>query len=411
MSTKYISEMTFEFGDLNGMNSYLPRPILDENVMKFLNELSRTIFRHKDARNYPDVIAFAFWCRHSSLNQVQKMYDSTENRLGLGTVFHITPSNVPVNFAFSWAFGLLAGNRNIVRLPSSEFRQIDLILECILTLSMQDEYSDIAKSSIFLRYAHNDSLTKFIQDLCRARVIWGSDATVKHLKTILVPNRFIDVAFPSRISSAFISVSAILELSELELTSLVVNFIKDAMTFDQRGCSSPKQIFWIGDLEDSEIAQNRFWLAASKQIRNQELLQPSHVSERLTILSMLAAKNENSVVLENSVYDSLMRIRHLERNRLDLETTAVLGTFEQGAFTCLNEALKALQDNCQTLTYFGLSPNEILAYVVDLGISGVDRIVPFGQAFEMSTLWDGHDMIRSLSRVIELRKRLEPSAI
>jgi len=379
--------------------------ILDKKVMEFLNELSRTIFTHKESRDYPDVIAFAFWCRRSSINQMQKIYDPNEYRFGLGTVFHITPSNVPVNFAFSWAFGLLAGNRNIVKLPSSEFRQIDLILECIRSLSMQDEFSDIAKSSTFLRYPHNDSLTKTIQDLCRGRVIWGSDSTVSHLKKIPSPNRFVDIAFPSRTSSAFIDVSAILELTELELTSLVTNFIKDVMTFDQRGCSSPKQIFWVGDVKNSELAKNLFWSAASKQVKDQELLQPSHVSERLTFLSTLAAKNENNLVLENSVYDLLMRLRHFEKNSLDLEKIAVLGTFEQYSFACLNESLKTLPDKCQTLTYFGVKPREILASIVHLGISGVDRLVPFGQAFEMSTLWDGHDMIRSLSRVIELRER------
>lgn len=40
---------------------------------------------------------------------------------GRGVAFHIAPSNVAVNFAFSLAAGLLTGNANIVRLSSKPF--------------------------------------------------------------------------------------------------------------------------------------------------------------------------------------------------------------------------------------------------------------------------------------------------
>ena len=32
---------------------------------------------------------------------------------------------------------------------------------------------------------------------------------------------------------------------------------------------------------------------------------------------------------------------------------------------------------------------------------GVDRVVPVGQALDMSVLWDGYNMLEALSRVIE----------
>ena len=33
-------------------------------------------------------------------------------------IFHITPSNIPTNFAYSFIFGLLTGNSNIVKVPT-----------------------------------------------------------------------------------------------------------------------------------------------------------------------------------------------------------------------------------------------------------------------------------------------------
>ena len=34
---------------------------------------------------------------------------------------------------------------------------------------------------------------------------------------------------------------------------------------------------------------------------------------------------------------------------------------------------------------------------------GVDRVIPVGQALEIDLIWDGYDIIRSLSRTINVR--------
>ena len=47
-------------------------------------------------------------------------------KIARGIVFHVTPSNVPMNFAYSYIAGLLSGNNNIVRVPSKQFKQVGL---------------------------------------------------------------------------------------------------------------------------------------------------------------------------------------------------------------------------------------------------------------------------------------------
>ena len=34
---------------------------------------------------------------------------------------------------------------------------------------------------------------------------------------------------------------------------------------------------------------------------------------------------------------------------------------------------------------------------------GVDRVVPIGQAMDINIVWDGYDVVKSLSRAIELK--------
>jgi len=36
-------------------------------------------------------------------------------------------------------------------------------------------------------------------------------------------------------------------------------------------------------------------------------------------------------------------------------------------------------------------------------LSGIDRIVPVGKALDMDVTWDGYDIVRSLSRVIDVK--------
>ena len=84
----------------------------------FLNDISSELRSNKENTNYPDIMTFAFWCRKANLKKLKENFLDGITRLGRGLAFHITPSNVPINFAFSFAFGLLAGNSNVVRIPS-----------------------------------------------------------------------------------------------------------------------------------------------------------------------------------------------------------------------------------------------------------------------------------------------------
>src|SRR5690606_21925903 len=85
-----------------------------DKVIEYLNALSKSVLKDKESRVYPDLVTFAFYCRKASiLQQKEKYLNQSEIRLGRGVVFHIAPSNVPINFAYSLASALLSGNLNI----------------------------------------------------------------------------------------------------------------------------------------------------------------------------------------------------------------------------------------------------------------------------------------------------------
>ena len=98
------------------------------DVCKFLGDLSKKLDVKKMNQEFPDIKALSFWCRKANIENLKKKYISKETRLGLGIIFHITPSNIPTNFMYSLIFGLLTGNSNIVKVPSKKFKQSYTIL-------------------------------------------------------------------------------------------------------------------------------------------------------------------------------------------------------------------------------------------------------------------------------------------
>lgn len=77
-------------------------------------------------------------------------YPDLSTRWGRGVAFHIAPSNVAVNFAYSLVAGLLSGNANVVRVPSRDFQQVDIIChEIKMTLQ---EYPQISPYICLIRY-------------------------------------------------------------------------------------------------------------------------------------------------------------------------------------------------------------------------------------------------------------------
>ena len=78
--------------------------IFSKNTCDFLNSLSEAILSDKKLI-YPDIVAFAFWLRKKNLLKYVKRFTDENKRVGLGIAYHITPSNIPTNFAYSFVFG------------------------------------------------------------------------------------------------------------------------------------------------------------------------------------------------------------------------------------------------------------------------------------------------------------------
>src|SRR5258708_35311651 len=96
-------------------------PFSDE-ILSFCASLSQAIFRDKEASRHPALVALAFWMRRAELIRLREEFEKIERpdtiALPRGLVLHFPPSNVDTIFVDSWLLAALAGNRNLIRIPS-----------------------------------------------------------------------------------------------------------------------------------------------------------------------------------------------------------------------------------------------------------------------------------------------------
>ena len=138
--------------------------IFSNEVLNFLTDISASLLKNPQTKKYPDVATFAFYCRKANINSIKRNYIKKDDnpRLGRGIIFHITPSNVPVNFAYSLFTGLVTGNINIVKVPSEHFEQIDIIIHSIKEVLEQKKHSLIFSKRLFIvRYNREGNVTSW----------------------------------------------------------------------------------------------------------------------------------------------------------------------------------------------------------------------------------------------------------
>ena len=69
----------------------------------------------------------------------------------------------------------------------------------------------------------------------------------------------------------------------------------------------------------------------------------------------------------------------------------------------MNEICRYINNKYQTLTYFGIDKNKIREFLTKNEIGGIDRVVPVGQALDMSFYWDGYDLNKILTRIVDIK--------
>ena len=369
------------------------------DVLDFLSALSAALLKDREAKAYPDVITFAYFCRRANLTRLEEEYAGRlDGRLGRGVVFHIAPSNVPINFAYSLTAALLSGNGSIVKASSREFPQTRIVCRAMEKLLTED-FAPLAPYVCVVTYPREaQEVTEAFSARCDARVIWGGDETVRRVREAALPPRAVEVAFADRYSLLCIRPEAVTALSEEALERLAKDFYNDTYLTDQNACTSPRLIYWVGE-GDSREASERFFRAMGAYARQHYELPAVTAVDKLTAACRAAMKLEGAeIVPDPDNWVTRVRVKALCPELYELRSPG--GFFLEYAAPTLDALRDFVTPRVQTLSYLGLSPEELSRFVLENGLTGVDRIVPVGHTMDFSLIWDGYDLIQTLSRKI-----------
>ena len=374
-----------------------PSCIFDKLVISFLDDISIAIKQSKLASPYSDLKNFGFWCRKANLINISENYPKKNLMLGRGIVLHITPSNVPLNFAFSFAFGMLSGNSNIVRLPSRNFTQVNILCRIIYKILKKFKYSSLLNKFCFVKYDKSDDISSQLSREVDARLIWGGDETINKFKKYQTSPRCVDLTFSNRYSISIMDINEIAKLREKELKNLAQKFYNDCYLMDQQGCSSPQALLWVG--KKNFLAKKKFWEALSKIVHLKYGSDLSVANQKITSLSRVAVTSKTNFRLNYKDF-KLLRLNINDASSEIEKIQCHFGTFAEIHIGKIDKLKKIISKRFQTITYYGLERKELNDFILHNGITGVDRIVPVGRAFDIGPIWDGYDIIHSLSRII-----------
>ena len=362
----------------------------------FLDTLSGEIRKDPAYRTMPDAASFAFWCRRANVDILARSYD-TEHRLGRGVALHFAPSNIPVLFAFSMAAGLMAGNCCAVRLPSAVTEQAEMI--CRAVARACEKHPEFKKRIALFRTSHDKEITDALSSICDVRIIWGGDRSVSDIRRSPLPPRAVELPFSDRQSAAVIDAKAL--LAEEDLTDVLRGFYNDTYLNDQNACSSPRIVYWLGESETVKNAKERFWSEFGAFVKEKYNLQTVSATQKYTEATTIAAVTEGAEIISDGNY--VVRVSVPELRAEMWLNTAPGGYFIEASGESLEGILPVLTDHCQTIGCFGDVKENLSQLIEESGVKGCDRIVSFGQTLDFDLIWDGHDLIETMSRKITIK--------
>lgn len=393
---KSISYLVGNGDVITDMQAIPAREPFSDEVLDFLNSVSKQLVKSEEARKYPDVVSFGFWIRMASTSQLKEKYTKQDENihLGRGIAFHIAPSNVPVNYAYSLAVGLLTGNANIVRIPSKDFPQVEFINEAIK--NALEEHVNMKPYIVLIRYGRERKINDLLSMICNVRIIWGGDATISEIRKSPLPPRAGEVTFADRYSLAVIDSNTYLETEDKG--RIAEAFYNDTFLTDQNACTSPRIVVWMGSKKNA--AKEIFWEKLHELARKKYTFQPIQGVNKLTS-SYLAAVAYEGTLIEEHTDNLIIRVNVPEVSAELMELKDNSGYFYEYDCDEIMEIHGLCNDNrCQTMGFLG--KKEQIMPLLTSGIKGIDRVVPVGKTMDFELVWDGYHLVERLTRIVKV---------
>ncbi len=164
---------------------------------------------------------------------------------------------------------------------------------------------------------------------------------------------------------------------------------------DQNACSSPHLIVWY---KTKQKNIENFWKMLEKKVNKKYQIDIGNAFKKFeSKINNLINVENFSALKSNGNNISRVEIYKLQRNIENLR--GKFGQFFEYKTDNMN-FLKIVSKKYQTLSVYGVNKDIIMNKILSMNLRGVDRVVDIGKSNSITLLWDGYDVVRSLSRII-----------
>jgi len=362
----------------------------------YCQALSEALLKDPQSREYPDLIALGFWLRQANLKPLLAPYQLQDFfRQPLGLIFHSAPANVDSLFVYSGILSLLCGNRNVIRLSSRSGGSTAILIDKIGHLASEFPAQNARFQLIQCSY-DSPQLTALIAEV-DGRVLWGSDQAIQAQRQLQMPAHARELSFGHKFSLCLLGAEALLQADDTQFQQLLQLFYRDQLTFSQQGCSSAKAVLWLGENAQVQQAQQRFWPAFTELVAQKQPLNASEQYQALANAQQLIMSSGTQLSL--SQRQTISRIKIIELEPIFIRHHQGCGLFLELALADLTLLNPMLTQAHQTLTVWGVEPGMLKNWLSTVH-TGLDRVMPVGQALSFSPHWDGVNLIEQFSRKV-----------
>lgn len=348
---------------------------------------------------YRDASALVFWCRKKNLERLQDEYGGKEVRVGRGLVFQIAPANVHLNSLYTLLYALLAGTPTVVRISTRTRTALSPFFK--LLSEVYKSYEGRIPSFSVVNYEYSAGIGEKLAGKCDCRVIWGSDETIRTIKKISTKVDCIDICFPNRESTLVVDEEELKMLPQIELEGLARGLARDVGLYGQQACSSPVVMVVVRRAGDDKLEATKSLLELTDSAIGKDFASQLTPREHL-IASIGASSQEEPLELAFSgTYLSVIEIGDsnpkecVERWK---PNAGVLYAYYISSYSEIN-----MWDGQQTSVLVPYNKETVRSYMDNVDPRFYRRLVKSGSAIGMNMNWDGQDIVRLLSRSIEIR--------
>ena len=157
-----------------------------------------------------------------------------------------------------------------------------------------------------------------------------------------------------------------------------------------------------GYRKENQKSKDKFWSSLHQLVKKKYKLEnisaidkySKFMNDTLSLENIKSSKRYDNLIYRISLKKLPKKIEHLRGK---------WGYFYEYDAVNITKIANWINPKFQTLTYFGFDKPALKKLIIKYKLTGIDRVVPIGQSLNVGLVWDGFDLQRSLSRIVEIK--------